>query len=84
MCPGTADALNSSQRTRARNVLRTFLAVQWLRICLTMQETWIQSLARELRSHMAAGRLAYMPQIQSLCASTREKPTHHNNKDPTC
>ena len=84
MCPGTADALNSSQHTRARNVLRTFLAVQWLRICLTMQETWIQSLDRELRSHMAAGRLAYMPQIQSLCASTREKPTHHNNKDPTC
>ena len=34
-----------------------------------MQETWIQSLARELRSHMAAGRLAYMPQIQSLCAA---------------
>ena len=28
------------------------LVVQWLRICLPMQETWVQSLIRELRSHV--------------------------------
>ena len=32
--------------------LGTSLMVQWLRICLAMQGTWIQNLVRELRSHM--------------------------------
>ena len=27
------------------------LVAQWLRICLPMQGTWVQSLFRELRSH---------------------------------
>ena len=30
----------------------TSLVVQWLRICLPMQVTWVRSLVRELRSHM--------------------------------
>ena len=30
----------------------TSLVVQWLRICVPMQEMWVQSLAKELRSHM--------------------------------
>ena len=33
----------------------TTLVVQWLRICLPMQGTWVQSLVRELRSHMPWG-----------------------------
>ena len=31
---------------------RTFLMVQWLRICLAMQGTWVQSLEGELSSYM--------------------------------
>ena len=31
---------------------RTSLVVQWLRVCLTMQRTQVQSLIGELRSHM--------------------------------
>ena len=39
--------------TKSENSLcGTPLAVQWLRICLTMQEAWVRSLVRELRSHM--------------------------------
>ena len=38
----------------------TSLMVQWLRICLAVQGTWVQSLVRELRSHM-------LPQL-SPCA----------------
>ena len=34
---------------------RTSLVVQWLRICLPVQGTWVQSLVRELRSHMPRG-----------------------------
>ena len=34
------------------NVPRDFPGVQWLRLCLPAQEVWVQSLARELRSHM--------------------------------
>ena len=30
----------------------TPLAVQWLRICLTVQGTWVRSLVGELRSHV--------------------------------
>ena len=29
--------------------------VQWLRLCLSMQRAWVQSLVRELRSHMPRG-----------------------------
>jgi len=33
----------------------TPLVVQWLRILLAIQETWVQSLYGELRSHMPQG-----------------------------
>ena len=32
------------------------LAVQWLRLCLSMQGVWVRSLVGELRSHMPCGR----------------------------
>ena len=34
------------------STLGTFLVVQWLRICLVMQGTQVQSPVEELRSHM--------------------------------
>jgi len=30
----------------------TFPVVQWLRLCLSMQRVWVQSLVGQLRSHM--------------------------------
>ena len=45
--------------------IRDFPVVQWLRICLTTQETQVGSLVRKLRSHMPLGQL-------SPCATTRE------------
>ena len=29
--------------------------VQWLRLCLIIQEVWVRSLVRKLRSHMPPG-----------------------------
>ena len=38
-----------------RLIVRTSLVVQWLRICLPMQGTQVQSLIQELKSHMLWG-----------------------------
>ena len=35
-----------------KSLFGTSLVVQWLRIHLAIHGTWVQSLARELRSHM--------------------------------
>ena len=43
---------------------KTSLVVQWLRIHLALQRTWIQPLVRELRSHMLRSN-------QALNAATR-------------
>ena len=37
---------------RIKNIWGTSLVVQWLKIHLAMQETWVQSLSGEQRSHM--------------------------------
>ena len=41
-----------------REFAKTSLVVQWLRTCLLIQQTWVPSLVRELRSHMAEGNQA--------------------------
>ena len=51
---------------------RTSLVVLWLRICLAMHGTWIQSLVDELRSHK-------LENLNPRAASTQ--PTSHS-KDP--
>ena len=38
-----------------REFAETSLVVQWLRTRLLTQRTWVPSLVRELRSHMAEG-----------------------------
>ena len=38
-----------------REFAETSLVVQWLRTRLPTQRTWVPSLVRELRSHMAEG-----------------------------
>ena len=72
----------------------TSLVVQWLGVRLPMQETRVQSLVKELGSHMpgTAGPacLNYCARVLwSPSATTREKPECHNeepacrNQDPT-
>ena len=58
----------------------TSLVVQWLRICLLTQGTWVQSLVGELRSHMLQGNQVHAPQLYSPCATTREMPTRRNER----
>ena len=41
----------------------TALVVQWLRIHLAMQETWVQSLVGELRSYMLGSNGGQAPQL---------------------
>ena len=43
----------------------TSLVVQWLRIWLPVQGTWVQSLVLELRSHMPQGNYACVPQLET-------------------
>ena len=38
-----------------KSYIETSLEVQWLRLSLPMQGVWVQSLARDLRSHMPHG-----------------------------
>ena len=41
----------------------TFLVVQWLRIHLPMQGTWVRLLVLELRSHVLQGNYVHEPQL---------------------
>ena len=56
----------------------TSLVIQWLRLYLPMQVTQVRSLVGELRSHTLQGNSARAPQLLSMRASTREKPTCWN------
>ena len=69
-------------------MLGTSLVVQWLRICLPMQGTWVPSLVREPKIPHTTGQLRpHTATIESIpentCAATRESPhaptkTQHN------
>ena len=50
----------------------TSLVVQWLRIHFPMQDTQVQSLVGELRSHMPVGNQARVPYLLSLCSRAQE------------
>ena len=62
---------------------RTSLVVQWLRICLPMQRTWVQSLVQEdsmhcgvtKAMHHVCGACALEPKLHS---ENSEQPTHHS------
>ena len=64
---------------------RTSLVVQWLRICLPMQRTWVQSLVQEASTH--CGVTKAMHHVCGACAlepklhtENNEQPTHHNQR----
>jgi len=50
--------------------LETSLVVQWLRICLARQGTWVRSLVGEWRSHKPQRNQACRPQLLSPCSTT--------------
>ena len=52
---------------------RNSLVVQWLRICLLIQETQVQSLVGELRSHMLWDNEACALQLKNLCTAATER-----------
>jgi len=66
---------------------RSSVVVQWLRVCLPMQGTWVRTLVRELGSHCCGAAEppatteptspgAYVPQLErSLCTTTNDPAT---------
>ena len=52
-----------------KNEWGTSLVVQWLRICLPIQETQVWSLAGELRSHIPRGIKVHVPQWRANTAN---------------
>ena len=60
----------------------TSLAVQWLRICLPMQRTWVRSLVEELRFCEPGGNWAHTPQTAE--PSHILEPMLHNKRSPHC
>ena len=55
----------------------TSLVVQWLRICLAKQGMQVRSLVSELGSHKLRSNAACVPQLESLCTTTKD-PARHN------
>ena len=51
----------------------TSLVVQGLRICLTIQGMWVQSLVRELKSHMPWSNRAHVPQLRPDVVKGKKK-----------
>ena len=67
--------------------LGTALVVQWLRTCLAMEDTWVQSLVWELRSRMLQGDRAHTPQLErprdaseTLIATTKVNAAYTNKQ----
>ena len=65
------------------------LVVQWLRICLPMQGTWVQSLVLEDPTCRGATKPGRAPQLLSLCSRARapqllrptcQQPVLHNKR----
>ena len=50
--------LGAQERLVQEDIWGTFLVIQWLRICLSMQGPWVWSLVEELRSHTPWGKEA--------------------------
>ena len=68
---------------------RDFLVVQWIRICLLMQGTWVQSLIWEdLMCHRATKSMApqllnpacLVPELCSKRSHHSEKPVHNKEE----
>ena len=64
------------------------LVVQWIRICLPMQGAHVQSLFRELGSHVLQGNQVLAPQLEKAQSPRATMKTQHSQKkkkiDLTC
>ena len=58
--------------------LETSLVTQWLRICLSVQVKWVQSLVLELRSHVPCGNQAHVLQRRT----SKDKTNKQTKKPP--
>ena len=75
----TTEQLNNNKPRESKQLcypfqespLRDFLVVQWLRICLPMQGTWVRTLVREDFTSRG-GNQARVPQLQSPHATNTE------------
>ena len=65
--------------TEKNSKLRISLVVQWLKVCLPVQGTWVWSLIRKLRSHMSQGSWAHAPQLERSPRATTKDPKCHNS-----
>ena len=61
-----------------------FLVVQSLRICLSVQGMWVQSLVREMRAHKQCSNEAHMPQLEILCACMMQRKITHAATKTQC
>ena len=76
-------SLSKLDRLR-RCLLGISLDVQWLRICLPMQGTWVWSLVGELRAHMLQDSKAYAGSYWDPEAMLHnKKPVSHKKRNPT-
>ena len=78
------------QAVKKKKCCGTSLVVQWLRIRLAMQETWVQSLIGELGSHRHGATKpehhdswAHSPQLESPC-TTRKDPAWRSEISMCC
>ena len=56
------------------------LVVQWIRICLPMQGAHVQSLFRELGSHVLQGNQVLAPQLEKAQSPSATMKTQHSQK----
>ena len=68
--------LTSCENLGKRHITRTSLVVQWLRIRLAKQETWVQALVGEVRSHVPGSNLAL--NCWRLLSQQALEPASHN------
>ena len=74
----TNKQVQKGYRTKSQSIYRTSLVVQWLRICLPMQKTWVWSLLWKDSTCWRATEPVHTTtdlELQSPCSATREAAT---------
>ena len=67
-----------------KNIFWTSLVVQWLRICLPMQRTWVQYLARDDSTCCGAAKLMHCTSQSPHAPKLPNKRSHCNKKSTHC
>ena len=73
---GTTRCFGTVSKTGVKNSrVGTSLVVEWLRICLAMQGTWVWSLAQELRSNIPQSNEVHTPHLRPDSAKSLKTTT---------